>query len=238
MAVKSYSLKTQGGVYCSAHTQVKEMASIGQGKTYSDTVLVDTALMEMVEKLFSTLKCKKYIISSGYRTPAHDKAVEGNGSGYHTRGKAVDACFYDQSGKIIPAQIVCCVAEDLGFGGIANISKAYRYVHLDVRTGSRYLGDEIKGTNTVTESFYTYFGKTKSDVKKYTGTSVQYYPKYCGSSTKIDEVLKTIGVPSAYIGSWAKRRTVAAKNGITAYVGTAAQNLTLVKLAKQGELRK
>ena len=53
MAVKKYSLKNDRNKYCSTHTQVWEMASTGQGKTYSDTVLVDEKLMEMIEKLFS-----------------------------------------------------------------------------------------------------------------------------------------------------------------------------------------
>ena len=165
MAVKCYSLKTDGNKYCSAHTKVKEMRS----KDGADKILIDTDLMTMIEKLFSKLQCSKYIISSGYRTPSHDKAVGGNGSGQHTKGKAADACFYDKKGKIIPAQIVCCVAQDLGFKGIANISKNYRYVHLDMRTNGTYYGNEVVSYRTVTNDFYKYFGISKSDVVKYIG---------------------------------------------------------------------
>ncbi len=241
MAVKKYSYKKQSRVLCSKHTSVYEMASIGQGKLYSDTVLVDDELMDMVEKLFERLNCKKYLISSGYRTPIHDKTVGGNGKGYHTKGQAVDACFFDKQNNPIPAQIVCCVAQDLGFGGIANISKNYRYVHLDVRKGKRYFGDEIKGTNTVTDNFYNYFGITKNQVTKYTGEVVntpQYYSKYLGASKKIDTVLAEIGVPREYIGSWKKRKPLAVKNGINYYVGSSSQNLKLIKLASQGFLRR
>ncbi len=241
MAVKKYSLKKHGDKSCSAHTTVKEMASIGQGKTYSDTVLVDQGLMEKIEKLFAKLNCKKYIISSGYRTPAHDKAVGGNGKGYHTKGKAVDACFYHKNGKIIPAEIVCCVAQDLGFGGIANISKNRRYVHLDVRTGVKYKGDETVSLRTVTKDFYSYFGLTKKDVAKYTGeklSDVKYYKKYTGKSLKVDYVLKGVGVPLKYLGSPQKRKPIAQKNGIKNYVGLATQNLKLIYLAKKGKLKK
>lgn len=169
MAVKTYSYATQKNVYCSKHTQVREMASIRGGKLYSDKVLVDDTLMNMIEKLFSKLQCSKYIISSGYRTPEHDRAVGGNGKGQHTLGKAVDACFYWKDDSIIPAPIVCCVAQDIGFKGIANISKNYRYVHLDMRTSGTYLGDEIKSTSTVTNNFRKYFNVTDADIIKYTG---------------------------------------------------------------------
>lgn len=172
MAVNSYSYRLEKNKYCSAHTQVKEMASKSGVKIYSDTVLVDSELMRMIELLFTKLKCRKYIISSGYRTPAHDIAVGGNGKGQHTLGKAVDACFYDKNNKIIPAQIVCCVAQDLGFKGIANISHKYQYVHLDMRDNGSYKGDEIKGNNTVTTDFYSYFGISKAQVGAYTGETV------------------------------------------------------------------
>ncbi len=241
MAVKKYSYGKERRVLCSPHTEVYEMASMGGGKLYSDTVLVDTELMDMVERLFAKLNCKKYIISSGYRTPQHDIAVGGNGKGYHTKGQAVDACFYDKTGNIIPAPIVCCVAEDLGFGGIANISKNYRYVHLDVRKGKRYFGDETKSNNTVTHSFYDYFGVTKAQIAKYTGEVINnphYYNRYTGVSNSIDTVLKAINAEAVYIGSWKKRKAIANANGISLYVGSASQNLKLVSLAKEGKLRR
>lgn len=153
MAVKTYSLKKQGNVFCSKHTKVREMAC----KDGTDKVLVDDKLMEMIEKLFSTLKCKKYVISSGYRTPSYDKKVGGNGKGQHTLGKAIDACFYGADGKIISAKEVSCIAQDLGFKGIANINKDYQYIHLDMRSSGKYYGDEIKGFNTVTNDFYSYY---------------------------------------------------------------------------------
>lgn len=65
-----------------------------------------------------------------------------------------------------------------------------------------------------------------------------YYKKYKGSSTQIDVVLKAVGVPSKYYGSFTKRKKVATKNGIKAYVGTAKQNTQLVELAKKGKLKK
>lgn len=183
MAILKYSYSRQKNAYCSAHTQVKELASKSGNKLYSDEVLVDTELMNKIENLFNKLRCRKYIISSGYRTPAHDIAVGGNGRGQHTLGKAVDCCFYDRNNKPIPAQIVCCVAQDLGFSGIANINRNYKYVHLDNRASGSYKGDEIKGTNTVTTDFYSYFKITKEQVAAYTGDSV---------SKSVDEIAREV----------------------------------------------
>lgn len=66
----------------------------------------------------------------------------------------------------------------------------------------------------------------------------KYYKKYSGKSEKIDEVFKIIGVPEKYRDSKTKRKPVAYKNGINNYNGTTAQNLKLIKLAKNGKLKK
>ena len=84
--------------------------------------------------------------------------------------------------------------------------------------------DEYTGINSTTSTTTT--------------TTTSYYPKYTGSSSKVDEVLKAIGVPSKYYGSVSKRKSIAIKNNISNYSGTAAQNLTIVRLAKEGKLIK
>ena len=65
-----------------------------------------------------------------------------------------------------------------------------------------------------------------------------YYPKYIGSSSNIDIVLKSIGVESGYIGSWTCRKPIATKNGISNFTGTMEQNLKIVSLAKSGKLKR
>ena len=65
-----------------------------------------------------------------------------------------------------------------------------------------------------------------------------YYKKYTGKSSKIDEVFTAIGISTKYIGSKKNRKPIAIKNGINNYIGTAAQNLKLIKLAKSGKLKK
>ncbi len=67
---------------------------------------------------------------------------------------------------------------------------------------------------------------------------VQYYPKYTGKSIFLDTILKAVGVPAEYRGSWRKRIRLAVANGIDDYTGKAAQNSKLKSLAKQGLLIK
>lgn len=68
--------------------------------------------------------------------------------------------------------------------------------------------------------------------------NTQYYSRYKGNSTKVDVVLKAIGVPSKYIGSWAKRKALANANGIKMYIGSNKQNLELIQLAMLGKLKR
>lgn len=122
-----------------------------------DTLISDE-LIANLEKLFEVLGCSKIIVTSGYRCEQHDKNVGGSGTGQHTLGKAADICCYGQDGQPISSKVVCCKAQDIGFTGIANITAAYIYTHVDVRTGSKWYGDEVHGNSTVTNNFYDYFG--------------------------------------------------------------------------------
>lgn len=135
--------------------------------------LISSELIEKLEALYATLNCSKIIVTSGYRCPEHDKAVGGTSSGQHTKGTAADVCCYGQDGQPISSKTVCCKAQDLGFGGIANITSSYQYTHLDVRTGYRWLGDETKGNGTITDDFYKYFGLTSAKNILY-GIDVSY----------------------------------------------------------------
>ena len=157
----------------SPHFNVREFRC-SCGKSH-ETLLV-SELVDKLEALYTALNCSKIIVTSGYRCPEHDKAVGGTSSGQHTKGTAADVCCYGQDGQPISSKTVCCKAQDLGFGGIANITSSYQYTHLDVRTGYRWLGDEVKGNGTVTEDFYKYFGikKTTETTSILKGIDVSY----------------------------------------------------------------
>ena len=121
-------------------------------------VLIADELIDKLEKLYDSLNCSKIIVTSGYRCETHDKNVGGSGTGQHTKGNAADICCYGQEGQPISSKTVCCKAQDIGFAGIANITADYQYTHVDVRTGSKWYGDEVHGNSSVTDDFYKYFG--------------------------------------------------------------------------------
>lgn len=128
---------------------------------------LDTDLVEMLEKLYSTLNCSKIIINSGYRCESHDKKVGGNGFGQHTKGKAADIKCYDTNGVIISSKIVTCAAQDLGFGGISNIDETYTSCHVDIRPDAKWYGDEtVTSLYSITDNFYKHWGLTQNDIYK------------------------------------------------------------------------
>lgn len=62
-----------------------------------------------------------------------------------------------------------------------------------------------------------------------------FYPKYTGSSVRLDEILKAVGAP---FGSVNNRKKLANINGIVNYKGGLSQNMKLIALAKSGKLVK
>lgn len=165
--VRQYSCKKDGEVILleigSVTIKVKELRSHANGVLTTDVVLSNTDLIDLFKKLVKALGATKVIITSGYRDSACDKLVGGTGRGQHVNGNAIDAQFY-KGKEIIDPKYISCIAQDLGFGGIARISNTA--IHLDCRTGKRYLGDETKSTNTVTDDFYKYYNisRPKSDI--------------------------------------------------------------------------
>ena len=157
MEVKTYA--SNDITQLSAHFNVREFRCKCGG---THDILISSELIDKLEQLHAAFHCSKIIVTSGYRCPTHDKNVGGNGSGQHTKGTAADICCYAQ-GSIISSKQVCCEAQDIGFTGIANIDSSYQYTHVDVRTSGKCYGDEVYGTGTVTDDFYSYYGVSKQD---------------------------------------------------------------------------
>lgn len=91
--------------------------------------------------------------------------------------------------------------------------------------------------------YVDYSDYTVTSTKPTTSTTVNtsnssYYPKYIGNSVSLDAILKAIGVPTQYTGSYTNRKPLAVANGISNYSGTSAQNSSLKTLAKEGKLKK
>ena len=108
----------------------------------------------------------------------------------------------------------------------AEITKCWT---LYTKSGGRVLAGLVKRRDKEKKLFLT-----KSENVK----SCSYYPKYTGNSSNLDMILKSIGVPDKYLGSWIARKPIASTNGIKNYIGSLYDNVKLIQLAKKGKLKK
>lgn len=120
MTIKTYSLKKDGEKKLSANFKVKEFAC----KDGSDKVLIDTELVELLQKIRNHFN-KSVKITSGFRTTTHNKKVGGTKNSYHLVGMASDI-------KVTGVNpiLVAMYAEKLNAGGIGVYSN---FVHVDTR---------------------------------------------------------------------------------------------------------
>ena len=160
MAVRSYNFNDN--TQLSPHFNVQEFRC---KCSQNHEILIAEELVDKLEKLYSKLNCSKIIITSGMRCPSYDISIGGNGGGQHPIGKAADVVCYNQAGERISSKLVCCTAQDLGFGGIANIDTTYTATHLDVRTSNIWYGNEVINYHTVTDDFYQYYGISRQNIK-------------------------------------------------------------------------
>lgn len=166
MAIKTYNLKTQGDLYVSKHFKVKEFRSYSDTYNilYSNTVKIDDALINILERLRDKLNLISIVIINGYRCPAHNSAVGGGSASRHLYGMAADIICKDISG-VVSGELVCCTLENMGVYGIGYM--AHNHVHVDSRLPKdKWFGDETKKINgkyvNVGASFYTYWGIKKT----------------------------------------------------------------------------
>lgn len=139
-SVYTYSLKRDGDKQLSKNFKVREFAC----KDKSDKILIcpETVLvLQAVRDYFG----QPITITSGYRTPSHNKAVGGAASSQHVVGTAVD--FKVQN---VPTWAVSAFLEDCY--PTHGIGKYSTWVHLDSRGHKTYWLD--KGNNTVNSFGY------------------------------------------------------------------------------------
>ena len=109
--------------------------------------------------------------------------------------------------------------------------KCYTTSDYTARTNKLVKGDLLNKAG----SHVVMFAGNDTDVDTVSAVpKIEYYTKYSGNTVSIVVALNTIGVDSSY----SNRKSIAIKNGITNYSGTAAQNTQLLNLLKQGKLIK
>ena len=137
MALEAYSLAKDGGRRLSANFTVREFAC----RDGSDPVFVDSELVRVLQNIRDYFG-EPVVITSAYRTAAHNKAVGGAAYSQHLYGKAADIRVTG-----ISVEQVAAYAETLlnGRGGIGiyppGLGRANGWVHVDVRAAkSRWKG--------------------------------------------------------------------------------------------------
>jgi len=138
----------------------------------------------------------------------------------------VRACIYQATGKDVGDFNTSSEVSVLEKSGLFKSKKS-------ISSSSEVYNGDVLVTKTKGHTVIVVSGRARVST-----SSTSYYSKYTGSSGKIDEVFKAIGVPEKYRGSYKKRKPVAVKNSIASYTGSASQNLSLIELAKQGKLKK
>lgn len=138
---------------------------------------------------------------------------------------------------------------DSGVKGYFEFISTKRYFNLKTAATAQEYLQKIKADGYATSSTYVSTNMscvTKYNLTKYdnfgvveggngTTSNTVYFAKYTGNSHSIVDALHSIGTTDASI---AARKKIATKNGIENYTGTAAQNLKLLQLLKEGKLIK
>ena len=157
MAVKIYSYTDK--------TQLTKNFNVQEFKCKcgrNHDIKISEELVNKLQEMTDLVGADYTIISSGHRCSTHDKNVGGSGVGPHIDGYAAD-CKFVKNGKPISTKLLSCVAQDMGFMGIANITTDYTWIHLDVKNRV-YKGNEIINYHTLTSDFYKYYNITKEQI--------------------------------------------------------------------------
>ena len=129
MAIKEYSLAKDGAKQLSPGFKVREFRC----RDGSDAIIIDQTLVVLLQAIREHFG-RAVVITSGYRTAAHNAKVGGSKSSQHLLGKAADIQVADTT-----VEAVAAYAESLmpDWGGVGRYpikpGRARGWVHVDTR---------------------------------------------------------------------------------------------------------
>ncbi|MBQ8001855.1 MAG: DUF882 domain-containing protein [Clostridia bacterium] len=126
MAVKTYSLRIDGEKLLSKNFKVKEFRC----KDGSDKILIDTKLVELLQKIRDFFG-KPVTITSGYRNATYNTKIGGANNSQHMYGTAADIKVQGVD-PLMVARYAEIVMHDKG--GIGYYYSDSNFTHVDVRT--------------------------------------------------------------------------------------------------------
>lgn len=137
MAIQAYSLSKEGYKQLSPHFRVREFRC----RDGSDPIFVDDALVSILQKIREHFG-KALIITSGYRTPAHNKASGGAAYSQHLYGRAADFKVAGVGPDTVAAYAETLLPDRGGIGVYPpKAGRAEGWVHIDTRASkSRWRG--------------------------------------------------------------------------------------------------
>ena len=144
--VMTFSCKADGDMALSKNFKVKEFRC----QDGTDEILIDMALVRYLQQIRDWAG-GSITVSSGYRTPSHNKKVGGSKNSKHMQGKAADIVCSTKTPLELARKAQC-----LNIPGI-EWNPVKHYTHVDTRTGDdwwRQYAEDSKGKG--------YFIKIKS----------------------------------------------------------------------------
>ncbi len=137
MSIEAYSTLKNGNKRLSEHFEVREFRC----RDGSDPVFVDTELVDILEKI-RTHFGKPLVITSAYRTAAHNKAVGGAKYSQHCYGRAADIRVAGVTVEQLAAYAEKLLPDTGGIGRYpVRSGRPTGWVHVDTRPAkSRWTG--------------------------------------------------------------------------------------------------
>ena len=137
MALEAYSLAKDGGRRLSANFTVREFAC----RDGSDPVFIDTRLVQVLQSIRDHFG-EPVVITSAYRTAAHNKAVGGAKYSQHCYGRAADIRVAGVTVERLAAYAETLLPDTGGIGRYpVRSGRPTGWVHVDTRpVKSRWKG--------------------------------------------------------------------------------------------------